>query len=44
VGGLKFGSMQPGSYTVKLVAQQGTARVEESVVLEVITTPLRRVE
>ena len=44
LGGLKFSSLQPGSYVVKMVAQQGAARVEESAVLEVILTPIRRVE
>ena len=35
LGGLKFGGLQPGSYVLKLVAQQGAARAEESAVLEV---------
>jgi hypothetical protein len=35
LGGLKFGGLQPGSYVLKLVAQQGAARVDESAVLEV---------
>jgi hypothetical protein len=40
LGGLRFQSLQPGSYEVKLTAQQGTVRVEESAVLKV-SPPLR---
>jgi hypothetical protein len=40
LGGLKFGGLQPGSYVLKLVAQQGTAHAEESAVLEVSAPPV----
>ena len=44
LGGLKFGGLQPGSYDLKLVAQQGTAHVEEKVVLEVSPPPVVNVK
>ena len=44
LGGLKFGGLQPGSYMLKLVAQQGAARAEESAVLEVSPPPRIKVE
>lgn len=40
LGGLRFQSLQPGSYDLKLVAQQGAIRVEERAALEV-SAPLR---
>jgi hypothetical protein len=39
LGGLKFGGLSPGSYVLKLVAQQGAARAEEAAVLEVSAPP-----
>lgn len=42
LGGLKFTSLQPGSYVLKLVAQQGAQRAEESAVLEVSPPPVVR--
>jgi len=40
LGGLRFQSLQPGSYELKLVAHQGAVRVEERAALEV-SAPLR---